>query len=208
VWVTSKGWKTTCGGSSCDWNQVHSFGTDSAGGYNVGTALAMNRKTIYAAWVDSNGNPGPNFQTGIDTNYGGRWHRLQAPTLPNRYIAGLTVDPSNPAHVYAIFNGYSRRWVPGGSVGTVFESHDGGRTWTNITGNLPDAPGDGLALVGNKLVLGTDVGLFVADRSKRRHWTHVTGVPNSVVANVRKIPGHDAVLAATHGRGMWRVSMR
>ena len=108
------------------------------------------------------GNPSPDFASGIDTNYGGSWHRISSPVLPNRFIAGLTVDPANPAHVYAIFNGYSRRWIPGGGLGTVFESTDGGSTWHNISGNLPDAPGDGLAIVNGTLVLGTDIGLFIA----------------------------------------------
>jgi hypothetical protein len=28
--------------------------------------------------------------------------------------------------VYAIYNGYPRHWIPGGALGTVFESTDGG----------------------------------------------------------------------------------
>ena len=36
------------------------------------------------------------------------------------------MDPANPAHVYAVYNGYSRRWIPGGGSGHVFESTDGG----------------------------------------------------------------------------------
>lgn len=207
VWETRKGFDTTCA-TTCDWVPVHDFGLDAAGGYNVGTALAVSGTTTYAAFVDSSANPSPTFRTGIDTNYGGSWHRIASPVLPNRYIAGLTVDPGNPAHVYAIFNGYSRRWIPGGGLGTVFESTDGGSTWHNLTGNLPDAPGDGLALVGNRLVLGTDVGLFVADRTRPRRWARVDGLPNVVVDNVRALPGASAAVAATHGRGIWRVDLR
>ena len=61
--------------------------------------------------------------------------------LPNRYVAGLTVDPQHSGHVYAVFNGYSRRWIPGGGVGHVFESWNGGASWTDISGNLPDVAG-------------------------------------------------------------------
>lgn len=208
VWTTHKGWRTTCSGSTCDWKNVHSFGIDSAGGYNVGTALAESGKTIYAAWVDSGGNPSPTFQTGIDTNYGGTWHTIHSPVLPNRFIQGLTVDPKNPAHVFAIFNGYSRRWIPDGGNGVVFESHNGGATWFNISKNLPDAPGDGLAIAHGKLVLGTDIGLFITSEKGKRVWRRVAGVPNVVVNNVRTIPGRSAVVAGTHGRGIWRISVR
>jgi hypothetical protein len=208
VWETKKGFATTCGGSSCDWVPVHDFGLDAVGGYNVGTALAVNGQTTYAAWVDSSGNPSPAFRSGIDTNYGGTWHRISSPALPNRFIAGLTVDPRDPAHVYAVFNGYSRRWIPGGGLGTVFESTDGGATWHNLTGNLPDAPGDAVAMVGGRLVLGSDVGVFVADQARPRHWARVTGIPNVATDNIRTVPGTRDALAATHGRGMWRVSLR
>jgi hypothetical protein len=206
VWNTTKGWNTTCA-TTCDWVAVHSLGLDAAGGYNVGTAVAVNGATTYVGWVDSSGNPTPSFQSGIDTNYGGNWHRIASPVLPNRFIAGLTVDPANPAHVYAIYNGYSRRWIPGGGIGTVFESTDGGSSWHNITGNLPDAPGDGLALVGGKLVLGTDVGLFIASRQSPTHWSRLGALPNVVVDNVRTSPGESAVVVATHGRGIWRVDL-
>jgi hypothetical protein len=208
VWDTRKGFDTTCGGATCDWVPVHEFGLDAAGGYNVGTALAVSGATTYAAFVDSGSNPSPTFRSGIDTNYGGTWHRIASPVLPNRYIAGLTVDPRDPAHVYAIFNGYSRRWIPGGGLGTVFESTDGGSTWRNQTGNLPDAPGDGLAIVGRRLVLATDVGAFVSDRSAPRRWTRVAGLPSVVVDNVRALPGSRSALAATHGRGIWRIDVR
>lgn len=208
VWDTVKGFGTQCTGATCDWKAVHSFGLDAAGGYNVGTAIAVSGVTTYAAFVDSSGNPSDSFRSGIDTNYGGTWHRISSPVLPNRYIAGLTVDPRNPAHVYAIYNGYSRRWIPGGGLGTVFESTDGGSTWRNISGNLPDAPGDGLVVIGGRLVLGTDVGLFVADRSNPTRWSRVDGLPHVVVDNVRPVPGQSAVVVATHGRGIWQLNLR
>ncbi|MEO9237651.1 MAG: glycosyl hydrolase [Jatrophihabitantaceae bacterium] len=207
VWDTVKGWNTQCA-TTCDWVPVHSFGPGPSGAASVGTALAVSGVTTYAAWVDSSGNPGPNFASGIDTNYGGSWHRISSPVLPNRYISGLTVDPANPAHVYAIFNGYSRRWIPGGGLGTVFESTDGGSSWRNISGNLPDAPGDGLAIVGGKLVLGTDIGLFVASKNAPTKWSRVTALPNVVVNNVRNLPGSsNQVVAGTHGRGIWQLTI-
>ncbi len=208
VWDSVKGWSTECNDTDgCDWVAVHDFGTDAAGGLNVGTALAVSGVVTYAGWVDSSGNPSPNFASGIDTNYGGSWHRIASPVLPNRFVAGLTVDPANPAHVYAIYNGYSRRWIPGGGLGTVFESKDGGSTWHNISGNLPDAPGDGLAVVRGTLVLGTDVGAFVADAQHPTKWYRVVGLPNVVVNNVRNVPGQRAALLATHGRGIWQLSL-
>ena len=82
------------------------------------------------------------FNRGIATNYGGSWHQVSMTGLPERYIAGVTVDPSDPAHAYAIFNGYSRRYVPGGGVGHVFETWNGGQSRTDISGHPPDIAAD------------------------------------------------------------------
>ncbi len=148
------------------------------------------------------GKPWPVLR-GIATNYGGTRHHLDVSSLPNRYISGVTVDPANGAHAYAIFNGYSRRWIDGAGNGIVFETRDGGATWTDLSGNLPDATGDALVVAGGKLVLATDVGVFAADVSAPTTWSRLgTGLPNAPVNNLTLAPNGD-VVAATHGRGIW-----
>ena len=128
--------------------------------------------------------------------------------LPNRYIAGVTVDPTNPAHAYAIFNGYSRRFVPGGGVGHVFETINGGQSWTDISGNLPDIASDALVLSHGKLALATDAGVFTAAEGAGRHHSLVParlGLPNAAVDDLTAGPG-GYIYAATHGRGVWRIA--
>lgn len=208
IWETTKGWDTTCADLTCDWVSVYSLGLGRNGSPNVATALATNGSTTYAGWVGGGGNPGPAFDSGIDTNYGGTWHRLSAPNLPKRYLAGLTVDPANTAHVYAVYNGYSRRWINGAGEGIVFESTDGGGTWRNISGNLPDAPGDALALSNGQLVLATDVGMFLSPAGSPGTWSHVEGLPNASVNNVSPSADGESVVAATHGRGIWQVRVK
>ncbi|MGZ4293469.1 MAG: glycosyl hydrolase, partial [Solirubrobacteraceae bacterium] len=204
VWVSHDGWNTSCTSSGCSWQNVY----DTGDGHAV-TALSSTRNghVIYAAWVGGGGNPGPSFASGIATNYGGSWHEVNTSGLPNRYIAGVTVDPSNPAHAYAIFNGYSRRWIPGGGVGHVFETYNGGRSWQDISGNLPDVASDALLLQGGQLALATDLGMYTAQagRGGRTSWARLgTGLPNASVNDVT--PGPDGyIYAATHGRGIWRL---
>ena len=151
VWVSSAGWNTACTDTACSWTSVFDTGAG-----NAVTALASTDagSTIYAAWVGGGGNPGPAFASGIATNYGGTWHQISMAGLPDRYISGVTVDPSNPAHAYAVFSGYSRHWIPGGGIGHVFETTNGGQSWTDISGNLPDIPGDALVLSHGRLSSG------------------------------------------------------
>jgi len=207
VWETKAGWSTKCtSAATCSWHNLFDTGT----GHAV-TALssADDGTIIYAAWVGGGGNPGPTFGSGIATNYGGSWHQVPTTGLPDRYIAGITVDPENPAHAYAIFNGYSRRWIPNGGNGHVFETLDGGQTWTDISGNLPDIPSDALVLDGHAVALATDQGAFVATVGEgvNTKWARLgTGLPNAAINDLTIGPG-GWIYAATHGRGIWRFRL-
>lgn len=205
VWVTAGGWQTSCTDTACSWKNVY----DTGAGHAV-TALssAGAGSIIYAAWTANGGNPGPGFGSGIATNYGGTWHQVNMTGLPNRYIAGVTVDPQNPAHAYAVFNGYSRHWIPGGGVGHVFETTNGGRSWTNISGNLPDIASDALVLSHHRLALATDLGVFTASEGAGAltGWARLgTGLPNAGVDDLTAGPD-GYIYAATHGRGVWRIT--
>ena len=205
VWVTTAGWNTACTDSACSWNRVFDTG---AGNAVTALSSANGGQIIYAAWVAGGGNPGPSFGRGIATNYGGTWHQVNMTGLPDRFIAGVTVDPANPAHAYAVFNGYSRRWVPGGGAGHVFETTDGGQSWTDISGNLPDIASDALVLSGGRLALATDQGVFTAAEGQgtATSWSRLgTGLPNASVDDLTAGPG-GYIYAATHGRGIWRIA--
>jgi sugar lactone lactonase YvrE len=120
----------------------------------------------------------------------------------------MTVDTTNPAHAYAIFNGYSRRWIPGGGVGHVFETWNGGQSWTDISGNLPDIASDALVIDHGKLALATDLGAFTAAEGQGASttWSRLgTGLPDASVNDITVAPG-GYIYAATHGRGIWRIS--
>jgi hypothetical protein len=203
IWDDHAAWDTKCHHDGCDWRNVHDLGAG-----HVTTAVAARGDTIYAGWVTGGGNPGPAFGSGIDTNAGGTWHTVNAPNLPQRYLSGLRVDAANANHVFAVYSGYSRHWIPGGGVGHVFESRDGGTTWTDISGNLPDVPGDDLVITHGKLVLATDIGVFVADARTPTRWSRLGfGLPRSVSAGLTLTPDGNTVVAATHGRGLWQLTL-
>ena len=210
VWLSHSGWSSVCNDSTCSWRPVF----DTGAGHAV-TALSSTKSgsVIYAAWVAGGGNPGPNFASGIATNYGGTWHQIDMSGLPDRYIAGVTVDPANPAHAYAVFNGYSRQWIPGAGYGHVYETWDGGASWSDISGDLPDIPGNALVVSGGKLALGTDSGVFTAPEDQgpgtggATTWSRLgSGLPNAAVDDLTLGPDGD-VYAATHGRGIWKTAL-
>jgi hypothetical protein len=207
VWDNQgKGWDTSCSASSCDWKVAG----DTGPGRSV-TQIGAANGVWYAAWCGPCNSAG--FARGILTNSGGTVHQLTLPvppasgSLPNRFIQGLFVDPANANHVYVVFNGFSRRWTNtlDSGEGHVFETADGGTTWTDISGNLPDIPGDDILLVNGHLVLATDVGVLISGAHGGTWYRLGSGLPAASVNDIHSGPDGTYIIAATHGRGLWTI---
>jgi photosystem II stability/assembly factor-like uncharacterized protein len=130
-------------------------------------------------------------------------------TVPNRYLSGLAIDPTDSSHVYLAVNGFSRQWTegPGAGVGHVYESADGGTTWKDVSANLPDVPSNSLlALPGGGLLLGTDLGV-VYRAPHRTGWQRVGRLPAVAVLQLKSGPD-GRIYAATHGRGIYSLALR
>ena len=214
VWDDTLAWDTVCSSAACDWKAVY----DTGAGHST-TALAASGNTTYAAWCGPC-NPGKTapFARGLASNYGGSWHPLSTPQLPNRYVTSIAVDPVNGAHAFVSFGSYSRRWIPDAGVGHVFETRDGGATWSDVSQNLPDAPVYKVIVRGADLVVGTELGTFVAPRSSiapvaafasttdlAASWRRLgSGLPPVTVWDLTLAPD-GRVVAGTHGRGTWEL---
>ncbi|SEQ99436.1 beta propeller repeat protein [Microlunatus flavus] len=225
VWIDTKSWATTCDSAGCDWKKVY----DTGEGHQV-TALGVSGGTTYAAWCGPcNPEEDAPFERGLATNVGGSWHTVPLDGIPNRYLTSIAVDPANPAHVYVSVGSYSRRWIPDAGQGHVFESRDGGGSWTDVSGTLPDAPVYTVAIAGSQLVAGTEVGVFGVDRSTSTpapaaaagakataggrsvatptSWYALDkGLPEVTVWDLQVTSGGELV-AGTHGRGTWRLKL-
>jgi hypothetical protein len=212
VWETTRGWRARCNRTECDWKSLHGFGP-----HKIVSALDVLGGTIYAAWCRPIAcDPGPDFASGIDTNVGGEWHRVVGPgipsagdRLPNRWISSIAIDPADPDHVYVTYGGYRNTWTfEPGAGGHVFESTDAGATWTDISGALPDSAATDLLIVGNQLLLAMDAGVFVAEAATPSNWSTLgTGIPNVPVTNLAPTPDGNSIVAATYGRGLWRIAL-
>ena len=192
--------------STSDWTDVYDLGAG-----NLATAVAASGGAVYAAWCGGGCN-GPGFRRGIAVGNadGTGWHQLNLPVdgaLPNRYLSGITIDPNDTKHVYVAVNGFSRKWTegPGAGIGHLFESHDGGTTWTDISANLPDVPADSvLTLPDGALVLSTDLAVFY--RAPHGTQWKVLGEGRPTNATLQLLAGPDGkIYAATHGRGIWAI---
>ncbi len=203
IWVQTNGYAIRSGE---EWRSLYDLGAG-----HVATAVATSGGMVYAGWCGPCNNQGFTRGIAVGNTDGTGWHQLTLPvdgTVPNRYVAGLDVDQRDPRHVFVAINGFSRQWTegPGAGIGHVFESHDAGQTWTDISGSLPDVPANSVKLLpGGALVLGTDTGVFY--RSPRGKWSVLgRGLPTTVDIQV-KTDGNKLYLA-THGRGIWSFDLR
>lgn len=121
-------------------------------------------------------------------------------------ISGLAVDRSDATGktAYATAMGFGS--------GHVFKTTTGGASWTNITGNLPDAPVNAVAVdpVNPAIVyVGSDIGVFVTQDGGTTWTEYGTLLPNSTVVALDIFNNTTTHLlrAATHGRGVWSTTL-
>jgi photosystem II stability/assembly factor-like uncharacterized protein len=99
----------------------------------------------------------------------------------------------------------------------VFRTTNGGQSWQDISGNLPDVPVNSLLIdpdstgagAARVLFAGTDVGVFRVTLDGTANWTPFgTGLPPVVVNRLAYNATTRQLLAATYGRGIWAISSR
>jgi hypothetical protein len=229
---------------SDDWATVYDLGTAKHPGdknadpsatdaNNTMTAIELKGSNAYVGYcgvcdVLADSRP---FKSGIATNVGGSkaaqrysssgWHIAKAIGLPERYITGVEFDPANPKTVFVSLGGYSRRWLPPGTVsgkadrgGNLYKSVDGGEHFFDISGDLPKAPANWVTQRGSQLIVATDNGVYAsspktpcgAAGSRKACSFEVLGkgLPSVPVISMELAPWDCNLLTiASHGRGAW-----
>ena len=209
IWFNNKGFAIRSGS---EWQKVYTFGSAS----QVATAMSYNGEWAVAAWCGPCNNAG--FARGVAVGHyvAGTWtwvnHTADLGTsnVPNRYIAGVTIDGSG--NLYLAVNGFSRRFTegPGAGVGHVFKSTDHGATWTSLDNpsgaDFPDVPANSIKVLSSgAVVVATDLGVVYLNPAGTA-WTRLgSGLPVTTGMDVELGPDN-YLYVATHGRGIWRIS--
>jgi len=137
------------------------------------------------------------------TSGGPPWILAVDPDLPNRWVTRIVVDPNDAGVAYVTFSGFRNA----DHAPYVVKTTDGGVGWTDITGYLPQAPVNVLAVAGTNLVVGTDLGVFLTPDGGAT-WLRVGGgLPKAPVMDIRYHPPTNRLYAATFGRGMWKLQL-
>ena len=216
VWTNTKTWASTSG---ADWTNA----ADTGAGHSI-TALASRNHIAWAGWCGSC-NPGSAFGRGLMTNANGTYQQMAMGTdVPLRMVTGVTPDPTDPKSAWVVFGGYSRNWTDGpGSdlagaghlwkvtvTGTDAATGKATASWVDVSGDLPDVPGDNLLITTNgRVILSTDLGVVETTLASLRRgspsWSR-EAIPVTVATQAVEGPDGN-VYVATYGRGIYRSAL-
>lgn len=128
----------------------------------------------------------------------GRWQNVTG-LLPNRFVADFAPSESNPDETYVAYTGFET--LTPRRPGHIFHTTDGGKTWENLTFDLPDIAVNAIALdpADGTLYAGTDVGVFELHAGDHS-WRVSRGIPTVAVVSLSLNRSTGELLAGTHGR--------
>jgi hypothetical protein len=178
-----------------------------------------NPMVVYCAWGDGT------LQVSQD---GGTTWTTITPTQENsgafdHWITHIAVDPSNANHILVTFSGFSFPQYSGqfGAQPHVVETSNANvasPTWTDDSGNgpsgLPSAPTNSVVFdqttSGTSYIVATDVGVYSTSKlsGTTTTWSLLgANLPVVQVEDLSLSSDGSTLVAFTHGRGAWKLSL-
>lgn len=148
------------------------------------------------------GNAGELWRT---TDGGQVWTDITSNVFPvySAYINDIAVT-ENPDKAFIVSTGF----VQGEKV---FMTMDGGETWQNISGSLPNIAVTSIVYqLGsplNDLYIGTDLGVFYRNNNFPDWQSFSDNLPNVIVNELEIDYIESKLYAATYGRGLWAANL-
>lgn len=187
------------------WTAISPDLTDGSGFWAVITSIAVaptDSNTVYAGTGDSNVQVTTNASTGA----GATWTKINS-GLPSRVLTQVAVNPTTSTTAYATFTGFTGF---GDSLGHVFQTTNGGTSWTDISSDLPDTPVNAIVVdpdVPSTIFVGTDIGVFYTTTGGASWTSLVNGLPTVAVLGLTLHDASRTLRASTHGRGLWDINI-
>jgi photosystem II stability/assembly factor-like uncharacterized protein len=190
--------------SAGSWSAISPMLASASFRFNAISAIAVAQgspNTIYVG-TGSSASRGP-ARLWVTTDDGTNWAERTA-GLPNRTITSIAVDAANPTTAYVAVSGFDES-TPS-APGHIFKTTNGGTSWMNVSGSLPNAPANAIVVDpadGQLVYVATDVGVFKSDTGGSTWGTLSTGLPNVVISDLVLNRAGTRLFAFSHGRGAY-----
>jgi photosystem II stability/assembly factor-like uncharacterized protein len=137
-------------------------------------------------------------------NNGINWNDISN-GLPVRRVTRIAADPFDPLKAYVTLSGYRYH----DNMSHIYSTDDGGQSWTDIGGNLPDVPANDIVIdsINNALYIATDAGVFYSYTGSTNWQVLGTSLPLAPVTDLRIHYPTMTLLAATYGRSMYKYDL-
>lgn len=134
------------------------------------------------------------------TNGGITWTDVNKPE--DLWLTAIAIHPHNPNIICIAFSGY----IAGKKI---YLSYDGGNTWNNISGSLPNVPFNTIIFEHfspDRIYAGSDIGVYYLDKTINDWIPYSDGLPNVIISELEIHYPTNKLRAATYGRGLWEVN--
>jgi photosystem II stability/assembly factor-like uncharacterized protein len=104
--------------------------------------------------------------------------------FPTRPVSGIWVDPATADHLVVSLGGIG---TAAGNAQAVWQSKDGGGTWADLSGDLPQAVANSVVVdpsSSSTLYLATDTGVYRTTNSGANWVPFDNGIPNVPVSDL------------------------
>lgn len=142
----------------------------------------------------------------ITQNGGGSWENISTSLPKNLWVSRVGASKHKKERVYAALNGY--RWDD--FTPYVYVSEDQGKTWNNISANIPASPVNVILedpKNENLLFAGTDNGLYASFNRGESWEIFQNGMPNVAVHDLVIQQEAKHLLIGTHGRSIYKADI-
>ena len=191
-------WQSTDGATT--WNAISPDLTN-GGTLSIVAVAPSDSNTIYTGSDDALVAVTTNALSGTSSD----WFNIS--TAATRAVTDIKVDPKTSTTAYVTYGGFSGFTD---TVGHVFKTTNGGTSWTDISGNLPNIEVTSIAIdpdIANTYYVGTDVGAFYTSDGGTTWSVLGTGLPNVGVMSLAFQHATRTLVAGTHGRSAWTLSL-
>lgn len=157
----------------------------------------INTDIVYAGTDDGN--------VWVTYNDGGDWTKVSE-NLPNRWVTRVAASPHELMTAYVCFSGFRY----GEYLPHIFQTLDGGNSWLDVSGNLPEVPINDVIIDPNdaqNLYVATDVGVYHTNDGGQFWEILGSELPNVTVNDLSFHEDTRMLLAATYGRSLFTYDL-